>query len=348
MIRVVLALACAGCITEKLVPCGDVVCAPDATCSAGRCLDPAVIAACNGRPNGMACTTPGLSGVCSAGACTPPGCGNGFVDPGEVCDDGNTVGGDGCSADCTVRDTCPPLGTAPHYSVAIHLAVPQICDDYTIAGDAAFGLCVEADGITRAVSTGASDQPLVPIPGLAGTATTAIYHARVVPEGDTLYVESVETANFQTTILVYKLVAGAWVLRHPLMFPTAIDFSIVLGMPSRGPTRRIMVWMSSINELHEYQLDDNDVVTDLGRVMIPGLQIYNGLYLSEDGLRVIGNGTDGSAFVEFYSVRPTLDAPFGPPQPIPGVPGIAVPYMTPTCDRVYFDGFDSVYYVTQE
>ena len=31
----------------------------------------------------------------------PPGeCGNDDVEAGEVCDDGNTVGGDGCAADC--------------------------------------------------------------------------------------------------------------------------------------------------------------------------------------------------------------------------------------------------------
>lgn len=32
--------------------------------------------------------------------CTVPVCGDGRFDAGEVCDDGNTVGGDGCSADC--------------------------------------------------------------------------------------------------------------------------------------------------------------------------------------------------------------------------------------------------------
>ncbi|MFT3765934.1 MAG: DUF4215 domain-containing protein [Minicystis sp.] len=30
-------------------------------------------------------------------------CGDGVIDPGEQCDDGNTVGGDGCSAGCTVE-----------------------------------------------------------------------------------------------------------------------------------------------------------------------------------------------------------------------------------------------------
>ena len=31
---------------------------------------------------------------------------NGRIDPGEVCDDGNTVGGDGCSADCKKLEVC--------------------------------------------------------------------------------------------------------------------------------------------------------------------------------------------------------------------------------------------------
>jgi len=31
-------------------------------------------------------------------------CGNGVVDSGENCDDGNVVAGDGCSAECTLED----------------------------------------------------------------------------------------------------------------------------------------------------------------------------------------------------------------------------------------------------
>ena len=30
-----------------------------------------------------------------------PGCGSGSLDPGELCDDGNTVDGDGCNAACS-------------------------------------------------------------------------------------------------------------------------------------------------------------------------------------------------------------------------------------------------------
>ena len=39
-------------------------------------------------------------------------CGNGVVDPGEACDDGNKMGGDGCTPLCQIEDgyTCPPAG----------------------------------------------------------------------------------------------------------------------------------------------------------------------------------------------------------------------------------------------
>jgi cysteine-rich repeat protein len=50
-----------------------------------------------------ACKVPNASRTQSS---TGPVCGNGIVEPGEVCDDGNTVSGDGCSADCTSDESC--------------------------------------------------------------------------------------------------------------------------------------------------------------------------------------------------------------------------------------------------
>jgi cysteine-rich repeat protein len=41
-----------------------------------------------------------LEPVASVPGCTAPGCGNGTMDPGEECDDGNTVSCDGCSRTC--------------------------------------------------------------------------------------------------------------------------------------------------------------------------------------------------------------------------------------------------------
>ncbi len=51
-------------------------------------------------------------GCCPAGCTTKndsdcaPVCGNGVVEAGEQCDDGNKVSGDGCSATCTVESVC--------------------------------------------------------------------------------------------------------------------------------------------------------------------------------------------------------------------------------------------------
>ena len=47
----------------------------------------------------------------SASSDSGGGCGNGVVDPGEICDDGNQYSDDGCSATCSI-DNYPPVGPA--------------------------------------------------------------------------------------------------------------------------------------------------------------------------------------------------------------------------------------------
>src|SRR5213075_2532769 len=50
------------------------------------------------------CTYPGVTeGACDRGVCHPVVCGNGKMEPGEVCDDGNARDGDGCSSGCRVE-----------------------------------------------------------------------------------------------------------------------------------------------------------------------------------------------------------------------------------------------------
>src|SRR5690554_4825939 len=39
--------------------------------------------------------------ICLRGECVPSRCGDGFVDEGEECDDGNSIVRDGCENDCT-------------------------------------------------------------------------------------------------------------------------------------------------------------------------------------------------------------------------------------------------------
>ena len=55
---------------------------------------------CTNPPNTATCMLLDMTATCSDGVC-PLGCGNGTVNAPEVCDDGNTVSGDGCERDCT-------------------------------------------------------------------------------------------------------------------------------------------------------------------------------------------------------------------------------------------------------
>lgn len=49
---------------------------------------------------------PGKKCAARQQACITDNCGNGVLDYGEVCDDGNVLDGDGCSHDCKSRETC--------------------------------------------------------------------------------------------------------------------------------------------------------------------------------------------------------------------------------------------------
>jgi len=58
-------------------------------------------------------------------------CGNGVLDPGEMCDDGNTVDGDGCSAVCTLEECGNNI-----------LDPGEECDDgNTVGGDGCSAIC---------------------------------------------------------------------------------------------------------------------------------------------------------------------------------------------------------------
>jgi cysteine-rich repeat protein len=64
-------------------------------------------------------------------------CGDGIVDPGEGCDDGNTVSGDGCSATCTVETPHPMCGNGIKEN-------GEQCDDgNTTNGDGCSATCTK-------------------------------------------------------------------------------------------------------------------------------------------------------------------------------------------------------------
>ncbi len=118
-----IALGLVGCLSPSGHQCADGrICADDATCDVdhGRCTTPDEIAACDGLADGAVCNLGALdTGHCDRGVCLR--CGDGILNAGEVCDDGNLADRDGCSADCQSNETCGN-GT-------IDRATGESCDD---------------------------------------------------------------------------------------------------------------------------------------------------------------------------------------------------------------------------
>jgi len=75
-------------------------------------------------------------------------CGNGLLEPGETCDDGNTVAGDECSRLCQIEKPACPLGTACLIVCGdgiLHSS--ETCDDgNTTSGDGCSSTCLTEPG----------------------------------------------------------------------------------------------------------------------------------------------------------------------------------------------------------
>src|SRR5262245_15967612 len=69
------------------------------------------VGACASQPDasgcwmGVACPAP-LECAAVRPVCITNKCGNGVIDTGEMCDDGNIMDGDGCSHDCLSLEMC--------------------------------------------------------------------------------------------------------------------------------------------------------------------------------------------------------------------------------------------------
>lgn len=146
------------------------MCPGDQVCVAGldACFDPGAIDACDGKGEGEACEVDGRPGACGSGACITATCGDGMIDPPEVCDDGNAIAGDGCSADCLVASCLVPVSHRTVQAVIDdpacpigHLVAGTYTENVTITGDVA----LERSGDGEAIIDGGGAATTVVIDG---------------------------------------------------------------------------------------------------------------------------------------------------------------------------------------
>jgi fibro-slime domain-containing protein len=106
------------------------------------------------------------AGLAGDAGCTPPPkpvvCGDGFIDVGEACDDGNQTGGDGCALDCLIIEpnyACPTPGSL--------CVTTQVCGDGFVTGTEQCDDTnkVSGDGCTAACTV--ESGWVCPVPGVS-------------------------------------------------------------------------------------------------------------------------------------------------------------------------------------
>lgn len=121
--------------------------------------------ACSDGKSGLAFVTP-AAGACPSFTASAAVCGNGVLDSGEACDDGNTVSGDGCSGDCLTIESSAVCGN-------MLIESGEVCDDgNTVSGDGCSSNCSsscgDSDGGARYYISGS-----VAVTNSSGTTSTA-------------------------------------------------------------------------------------------------------------------------------------------------------------------------------
>lgn len=147
--------SCIGAPSVCSTSCGDGVVAGTEVCDDGNLSGGD---ACSPRCLLTVGQTCAASGVCDSGYCNPntnqcavlTSCGNGSLDEGELCDDGNTATGDGCGASCSIEAGYSCTGNPSVCAVTCGdgvKAASEACDDgNTTAGDGCSATCTAESG----------------------------------------------------------------------------------------------------------------------------------------------------------------------------------------------------------
>jgi len=146
-----------------------------------------------------------------------PICGNGIIEAGEECDDGNTVSGDGCSSTCTTEAVEPPPGPGPDVGALITVSPTEFNINLAVNTNVDRIITIKnigSEATTISVSQQDLDQNVIlPVteltlnPGetkeitvtFVGTSKTGIYTGRIIIGGVSISV----SLNVRSKLLLF-------------------------------------------------------------------------------------------------------------------------------------------------
>ncbi len=140
-----------------------------------------------------------ISGDGCSAVCRFEGCGNGIVDIalGEACDDGNSLDGDGCSADCRTNEKCG--------NGVVDSDLGEICDDgNNVSGDGCSSDCLSAEKCGNGyidLLLGEECEPTLPLP-VALSGVTCTSDCRYSGSGNSFDHEPYQTRQCRLTLRI--------------------------------------------------------------------------------------------------------------------------------------------------
>ena len=246
---------------------------------------------------------------------------------------------------------CTPLGAAPpRYSRALH-QITQDCTDYSASPSTGLATVLCRESTQVLVEEGPLDGPFVPSVGIDSGPGLAVAHPRLSPEGDELFTIQSPSGGPGVLVAYARQSNGSWLRAYDVTIPFAVPSSARIGRVTRGPARRVMIGVYD-GYVHELEFDRTGASKEVGTYGPSNLGGANytesAPNLSADGLRMIYD-TYGDTTVLFmgYADRPNVDAPFGAPRELDGVPSVFDPVMTEDCSRIYFSGVSSLLWIQQ-
>ena len=180
--------------------CGDGIVQASDICDDGNTVSGDGCSATCTLESGYKCLTGPLAGPCTSGGpgSVVPICGNAIVQAGEICDDGNSISGDGCSAECTIESgykclTGPPAGPCtsggPGSVVTVCgngiVQAGEACDDgNTVSGDGCSAACVIESGYSCSPTTLGAGPSICALNPVCGNGT--VTGAEMCDDGNTI------------------------------------------------------------------------------------------------------------------------------------------------------------------